>query len=437
MKFLVTVFTVILIFGACSKQDELHNDNNFVTIEQAIQIAKENLNETKAIGNEIIQRSDDFTTLSTITKNDVTGTPALYIVNYRSEGEDYFNIISADSRLDYIQAFGEGQIEQEDIVEGLNVWMQEKILVIQQIRERNLTIEQVLDGVIQARIKKDDDNDNTNCCPECPNYPECLYDFDNPNPVGCGADIECNDDGTGTYDPCDDISQYISVGPLMSTEWGQACDYNANCPIMGCTHLCAVGANRALTGCVATAMSQIIRFHEHPAGYDYANMLDDYVQFRDDGNIPTPIEINAVATLMENAGNEVNMFYACNVSLAWTCGDVPNAMTGFFNYNQTSNCTTLNPHTHLIIRTEIDNNRPLLFRGSDNRGGHAWVCDGYRLITKCFSYTYNGQLLAGYATYRYYWMNWGWNGDINGWFDYSTWGNMFNTNQEVIHHIIP
>lgn len=423
MKFLVTVLTVILIFGACSKKDELQNNNHFITLEQAIKIAKENVDNTITDEKKSSLRSDDFTPLNTISLEDDSNTPTLYIINYRKNGDDYFNIISADNRLDYVLAFGEEIIRTEDIREGVEVWINEQINLISYIRTNNLSKYQVLTEIIQARVLPEEETD---CCEECPNYPECEI-----RPwIGCGdPNIDCE------YDPCEGISLYISVGPLMTTRWGQGCDYNDDCPVLGCNQLPCF-SNRALTGCVATAMSQIIRHHEHPVGYNYANMLDDYAALRADANPandPTLAEVDAVAELMSDGGVEVNMNYGCGFSGAFTCNEVPGAMTGFFNYGSANNCQNYSTASFNIIRNDIDQDRPVLFRGD----GHAWVCDGYRMIRHCFEYDEENHLVIVYFLRRYYHMNWGWDGIANGFFDYSAANGGFPTTEQFINNINP
>lgn len=424
LNFLVTVVCVFIL-GSCSKNDDTLKNYHLITVDQAIEIAKENRNTSIIDEKKLSQRGDDFILLNTFTLDDENNIPSLYIINYKIGGNEFFNIISADSRLDNVLAYGERTIQQSDIVEGLSVWINEQIRLIQEIRNRNLTKYEVLTDIIQARVLP---KDKTNCCEECPNYPDCLiFPW-----LGCGEpDINCE------YDPCEGISIYISVGPLMTSRWGQGCDYNADCPIRGCNQL-PCGSTRALTGCVATAMSQIIRHHAFPAGYDYNNMLNDYTALRADGNPandPTPAQVEAVARLMRDAGNEVDMVYGCNISTAFTCDEVPGAMTGFFNYTTTNNCQNYSTASFNIIRNDIDHNRPLLFRGN----GHAWVCDGYRVIKYCAEVELpsGGQGIIVYAPRYYLYMNWGRNGFGNGFFDYSAANGGFESQEQFINNINP
>ncbi|MDV7401446.1 C10 family peptidase, partial [Arthrospira platensis SPKY1] len=87
-----------------------------------------------------------------------------------------------------------------------------------------------------------------NCCEECPNYPECLIDPE----LGCGdVNVFC--------DPCGPW-QTVTVGPLLTTRWGQRCTYNEQCPDEGCFNRCLLPNPNALTGCVATAIAQVLRY---------------------------------------------------------------------------------------------------------------------------------------------------------------------------------
>lgn len=51
-----------------------------------------------------------------------------------------------------------------------------------------------------------------------------------------------------------------SVSALLSTTWNQGCYYNANCPYDASSNYCS----RALVGCLATAMAQIMKYHSWP-----------------------------------------------------------------------------------------------------------------------------------------------------------------------------
>ena len=233
------------------------------------------------------------------------------------------------------------------------------------------------------------------------------------------------------------------VSPLLSTQWGQHKSndgqpnaYNYHTPGCGIFEHC-------FTGCVATAMAQIMRFWQEPEDipnrcfqYNWNNMpnklksnSNHYIQERD-----------AVAKLMRDCGNSVNMQYCGGLTV---CEDqqsgssvennVPDALKTF-GFNEAyfaSKDDYSEIQWEMLIRSNLTNGRPLLYRGqpSQNSGpGHAFVCDGYR--KKLFSDKY------------LYHFNWGWTGDSDGWFSLDNLnpeGSMsnFNYRQGAVVNIYP
>jgi hypothetical protein len=116
----------------------------------------------------------------------------------------------------------------------------------------------------------------------------------------------------------------VIVAPLVKTEWSQSPWYNNKCPYD------SKAGSRCVTGCVATAMAQIMKYWEHPkkgrgshsyessygeltadfgnTTYDWANMPNDL------GILSSNTQINAVATLMYHCGVAVNMNYGTSAS---------------------------------------------------------------------------------------------------------------------------
>lgn len=200
-----------------------------------------------------------------------------------------------------------------------------------------------------------------------------------------------------------------AAGPLLETTWNQSPVYNQYCP------------SENPVGCVATAMSQIMNYHQWPAngngwhkyipedhpeyGIQYADFSSETYDW---ANMPNALsssnsatEKDAVATLCYHAGVAVNMNYDPDGSGA-SSNDVLFALTSYFKYNTTSiELITYdkNNETEYLnkIKTEIDNNRPIYYDGQGDDGGHAWVCDGYNDDNKVH-------------------INWGWGGYYNGYF---------------------
>jgi len=200
------------------------------------------------------------------------------------------------------------------------------------------------------------------------------------------------------------------VGPLLSTTWDQGCYYNAQTPTVSAPMTC----NHAPTGCVATTMSQISKYHSFPAhGYlshsyvhpDYGTQTANFSTATYDWsampNNVTSANSN-VATIMYHTGVSVNMQYGVDASGAFS-EDVPWAMVTYFNYDPSTislkskeNYTTTGWKNMLMA--ELDLQRPIYYAGDDGTSGHAWVCDGYRTSDGKFH------------------MNWGWSGMYNGYF---------------------
>ncbi|MDE6553489.1 MAG: C10 family peptidase, partial [Muribaculaceae bacterium] len=198
-----------------------------------------------------------------------------------------------------------------------------------------------------------------------------------------------------------------NIPELLTTRWNQDDPYNLYCP--------QDAGGRSVTGCVATAMAQVIRYHAYPVqgfgqhsylwngqtlSFDYGSTTFNYPEMLDyyDGNA-TPAQREAVATLMYACGVSVNMSYSSAESGA---GDmyIPHALKTYFNYDNATrllkrSCFTTEEWED-IVYGELAANRPVIYGGQAPDGGHEFVCDGYE----------NG----------YYHINWGWAGMGNGYF---------------------
>ena len=205
------------------------------------------------------------------------------------------------------------------------------------------------------------------------------------------------------------------VPPLLSSTWNQSSPYNDLAPLYNET------GGRCVTGCVATAMAQVMYYHKHPeigtgshsylwvctnpvgksatlsanfgqTVYDWSSMLDTYKSY-------TPQQGAAVATLMYHCGVSIEMGYGQS-SGAYT-EKVPVALNTYFGYdpNYQRIRKDMYPADSLnrIIAAELQANRPVLVSGSNDEGGHAFVCDG------C-------------DNKGYFHINWGWGGSNDGYY---------------------
>ncbi len=201
----------------------------------------------------------------------------------------------------------------------------------------------------------------------------------------------------------------FGVSPLLTTVWAQGCYYNDSTPIASgpCNHV--------VTGCVATAMSQVMNYYQHPSigngqhsynsnygiltaefgstNYDFSLMPDTL------SATSTPQQVSQVAQLMSHSGIAVEMNYSAGSSGAYS-QDAANAFTHYFNYDTDLQLLHKINYADSIweemVKAELDSLHPLYYDGSGS-GGHAFVCDGY-----------NASGLFHF--------NWGWNGAYNGYF---------------------
>ena len=218
-----------------------------------------------------------------------------------------------------------------------------------------------------------------------------------------------------------------SVGPLLTTTWDQGQYYNAMCPED------ANGPDgHVYTGCVATAMAQIINYWGYPvhgrgihsydcnygtlsvnydsASYDFEHMPDILT------TSSTPEEINAVAKLMHDCGVAANMDYGPAAS-GTTEINARVALINHFHYSAELSYVSKSYYTEDLWREllweNINNNRPMLYTG----GNHAFVCDGFNADD-------------------YFHFNFGWSGYSDGWYLANA-INGYNSGQTVLVDIFP
>lgn len=186
------------------------------------------------------------------------------------------------------------------------------------------------------------------------------------------------------------------VSPLLTTEWGQdksndilswAVCNAYNYYVTSTNANCTCSDQKCPTGCVATAMAQIMKYWNFPIWqpnrteqFDWCNMPDELIYVDNPDYI---VERNAIARLMKDCGDAVNMAYCgagCN-SVA-SDEDVPNAFTVFgYSYDATFKKRGINTTNWLnMLKNDLEAARPVYYRGENQNGtnAHAFICDGYR-----------------------------------------------------------
>lgn len=204
------------------------------------------------------------------------------------------------------------------------------------------------------------------------------------------------------------------VAPLLADiAWGQTEPYNNLCPMYD-------DQRRTVTGCVATAMAQLMMYYQYPqtlksdipayktdsyqldmplvsAGerYDWDNMLPQY-----SGSAYTAAQANAVAKLMYHCGLSAKADHGPSTG-AWC---TPYVLVKYWGYDPDVIKHLYREKFSLrewtaILDAELQASRPVYYTGcSTTSGGHAFLCDG----------------ADGNGLYH---INWGWSGWSNGYFD--------------------
>lgn len=198
------------------------------------------------------------------------------------------------------------------------------------------------------------------------------------------------------------------VQPMLKSKWGQDYPYSKQ--------------TQYVTGCVATAVAQVMYYHKWPAQgkgqesykvtfdntvrsadftkshYDWDNMLPDYNR----RNVTTKQE-DAVALLMNDVGIATNMQYTDRASSTQSYM-AERALRNYFEYDAAL-VTRANEGVDNfieIVKNELRNGFPLYISGdSRSGGGHAWVCDGFDKEDM-------------------FHMNFGWNGQADGYYSLAT-----------------
>ncbi len=254
----------------------------------------------------------------------------------------------------------------------------------------------------------------------------------------------------------DRVGTHNSIAPLITTKWDQATPYWNECPQFMNSDDEADGYELAYTGCVATAMSQIMYFYKQPqqtlteipaytftygdGSYNYVTVsMDalpvtqlDWAHMRETYTGAEPEEYtSAVAHLMLYVGCSVKMQYGVSASGAYT-DDIPK---GFSYFGYGSKIAFRNDYDQEswndLVYDELAAGRPMIYNGTaGSGGGHSFICDGFE-----------------YG--EYFHINWGWGGMGNGFFQLSilnpadsgiggsSSSEGYNMKQNIIYNIIP
>ena len=186
-----------------------------------------------------------------------------------------------------------------------------------------------------------------------------------------------------------DVAPLLENSPIGNIQWNQNSPYNDQCPMKGGIH--------CFTGCMATAMSQVLAYHQYPKSYDWSEILPTYKN-----GAGSNYSRSEVARLNYEVGRSLSMEYGTDQS-----GSVSTmysrALRDQFGYNENVELINRDNFTYGewmdILLNEFQEGRPVIYDGLSNSGGHAFVIDGYR------------------AKDGFVHVNWGWEGMSDGYYN--------------------
>jgi len=220
--------------------------------------------------------------------------------------------------------------------------------------------------------------------------------------------------------------------PLTTSTWDQGKYYNEMCPADP-----AGPSGHCYTGCVATAMGQVMNYFRWP----------------DTGTGSYSYECPPYGTLSADFGNSSYQWDLMETSLSRSNPEVAEVLnhlgvsvdmvygpdgSGMYNHKAAYSLKTYfkySPETQYVFRdttsmdwdsilvANLDQKIPMYYAGWSvpDTNGHAFVCDGYQGTD-------------------YFHFNWGWGGAYDGYFYTDTLtpgGNLFNLAQELIINAVP
>ena len=269
---------------------------------------------------------------------------------------------------------------------------------------------------------------------------ETRFDADN-LPDGLKWWLETINESLMTREAAAPTRAYTPVENFVMTQWGQGSPYNSMTP--------EVGGKHCPTGCVATAMAQVLKYYNYPEkseGISYYNVGNDPTDIRYEFNTTFKWDLiqvsykgecsdeskQAVGELMRDCGYSVKMQYDKNGSAAL----YTNAALGFVRNMCFKEGYVHNAYRALytdeewmdIVEREMTAHRPILYGGNDGKdSGHAFVFSGLAEDGKVY-------------------VNWGWDGAGDGYYDVAnlaptgngvTGSNDFSQGQHMVYGLTP
>ena len=226
-------------------------------------------------------------------------------------------------------------------------------------------------------------------------------------------------------------ANWKEINPLIKTQWDQSSPYNSLCPVD------PVEGIHTLTGCVPTAMAQLLYYYHWPeygtgrVSYQWkgqtlsANLsktLFEWDKMKLSYQYNEEDEGNAVSTLMYSCALAAGADFGIDATCA-SCGT--ETLSKYFGYKDQIKELDLDNTSiddfEAVVYHELTNSRPVLFSSDENGEiGHLMIIDGFK----------DGL----------FHINFGWGGWGDGYFPLTailTDWYFFNTYQSILYDIQP
>ena len=339
----------------------------------ALHAERRSMSEVMRLANSVLPTQKAKRCLSSREVNNNSSTESFYIL--KAEAESGFVIVSADDRMPAILAYSTTESFPDDMPEHVRAFLDTYNQALKRVEEGASA-----DEVFPMFSAKEED------------YAE-------------------------------------SVEPLLGDIlYDQGAPFNLKCP--------TESGRNTVTGCVATAMAQIMRYYQYPSSatgtftvsnktngkqttYDLSKLPLDWSLIRENylGEY-TQKEGEAVANLMIAAGAAAGLIYGLDATSGQT-ENARKALVNTFGYTDAlyAGVTNLDKPYDDWIRQFVIQFRaghPILFGGAPGSNGHAFVIDGYRTNIKGIDDATPMDMLEEEDVSFH--VNWGWSGKHNGWF---------------------
>jgi|GEM_PF-2774233 len=466
------VITTIMLLNACNKKDlqtakssfslsaANQTDSSIVqlsTIIKMTEIPATSSAKNKAVAIAAQGITGNLHGIKTISKD---GVPYFYIVN--AGNDNGWTILSADVNYMPVLACSEsGNFDSSKISGGLNAWFNVHYKNIRHIRN---SVQSISDSTFKKKNRAAwrslaMNTGNTALQQQINTIAASEGKEVSTIPVGGSITTERIVDSTKSV-------IVLDVEPLCVTEWNQSYPYNMYCPAVSTSYLSS-SINSGYggycpTGCVPTAMAQVMYFWKYPATYNWSAMNTDWPWFytlASGENTDCSKLMYAIGSTIVGGSKFASYGDTATGANMGNCVYVFSQFGYSAQYHGTANGTAYGT----FLFNEVSNNlRPCIASGflSSNGSGHAWVCDGCREVVDSIYETTirtvyasdnsiqsqttipNGTA-AAYSIQQLLYMNWGWGGADNGWFDCSvdytdpTSTEDFSYSQQIIYNIHP